>query len=127
MDRIRVLLVDDEKELSMLMAEHLGTHGLDCEVALSGEAALTVLEKGPPDIVILDMKMPGMGGMEVLDRVKDEYPEIPVIIMTGLGSNEGEVDARRLGAFDYLRKPVNIADLLETVRRTGLLPEMDEE
>ena len=127
MDRIRILLVDDEEELSMVMAEHLGAHGLDCEVASSGEAALVVLEKGPPEIVILDMKMPGMGGMEVLDRVKDAYPELPVIIMTGLGSTEGEVDARRLGAFDYLRKPVNIADLLETVRRTGLMPVTDEE
>ena len=126
MDRVRVLLVDDEEELSMLVAEHLETHDLHCQVALSGEAALAVLGEEPPHILILDMKMPGMGGMEVLDRVKGEFPEIPVIIMTGLGSDEGEVEARRLGAFDYLRKPVNIADLMETLRRTGLIAPQEE-
>jgi DNA-binding NtrC family response regulator len=63
--------------------------------------------------------MPGMGGLEVLDQVKKGHPEIEVIILTGHGSDKEEVEARRLGAFDYLRKPVDINDLMEAVRRAG--------
>ena len=89
------------------------------EVALNGEQALAMLEEELPDVMVLDLKMPGMGGMAVLERVKREFPQLQVIIMTGHGSEKEEVEARRLGAFDYLTKPVDIKDLMERVRKAG--------
>jgi DNA-binding NtrC family response regulator len=63
--------------------------------------------------------MPGMGGLEVLERVKRAHPELEVIVLTGWGSDEDEVEARRLGAFDYVRKPIELTDLIDIVRRAG--------
>ena len=78
-----------------------------------------MLEDDLPDVMVLDLRMPGIDGMEVLRRVKKTYPQIEVIIMTGHGSDKDEEEARRLGAFDYLRKPVDINHLMETVRNAG--------
>jgi DNA-binding NtrC family response regulator len=88
-------------------------------VALGGEQALQMMEGEIPDVMVLDLRMPGLDGMEVLRRVKNTYPQVEVIIMTGHGSDEDEEEALRLGAFDYLRKPVDINNLMETVRRAG--------
>jgi len=89
------------------------------DVAFSGQQALEMLENDIPDVMVLDLLMPGIDGMEVLRRVKKTFPQIEVIIMTGHGSDKDEEEARRLGAFDYLRKPVEIDDLMETVRNAG--------
>ena len=78
-----------------------------------------MLEDDVPDVMVLDLRMPGIDGMEVLRRVKKTFPQIEVIIMTGHGSDQDEEEARRLGAFDYLRKPVDIEQLMETVRNAG--------
>ena len=85
-------------------------------MALNGEAALAMLEDDLPDVMVLDLKMPGMGGLEVLEVVKKMHPQVQVIILTGHGSDREEVEARRLGAFDYLQKPVDIGELMERVR-----------
>jgi CheY-like chemotaxis protein len=89
------------------------------DIALSGQQALQMLEDDVPDVMVLDLRMPGIDGMEVLRRVKKTFPQIEVIIMTGHGSDQDEEEARRLGAFDYLRKPVDIEHLMETVRNAG--------
>jgi len=116
---LKVLLVDDEEDYVRTMAERLEMREMGSDVALNGEQALAMLEEELPDVMVLDLKMPGMGGMAVLERVKREFPQIQVIIMTGHGSEKEEVEARRLGAFDYLTKPVDIKDLMERVRKAG--------
>jgi DNA-binding NtrC family response regulator len=116
---IKVLFVDDEEDFVRTMAERMEMRDLGGDVALSGQQALEMLEDDIPDVMVLDLRMPGIDGMEVLRRVKTAYPQIEVIVMTGHGSDKDEEEARRLGAFDYLRKPVEIEDLMETVRNAG--------
>ena len=72
-----------------------------------------------PDVLVLDLRMPGLDGMEVLRRVKETYPQIAVIIMTGHGTDKDEEESRRLGAFEYLRKPVDMNQLMEIVKKAG--------
>ena len=116
---IKVLFVDDEEDFVRTMAERMEMRDLGGDVALSGQQALEMLEDDIPDVMVLDLRMPGIDGMEVLRRVKTAYPRIEVIIMTGHGSDQDEEEARRLGAFDYLRKPVDINKLMEIVRNAG--------
>ena len=117
---LKVLLVDDEEDYVRTMAERMEMREVGSEVALNGEQALAMVEGDIPDVMVLDLKMPGMGGLEVLERVKKRYPRVQVIILTGHGSDAEELEARRLGAFDYLNKPVDINDLMERVREAGL-------
>ncbi|GLI33229.1 response regulator [Desulforhabdus amnigena] len=117
MGKFRVLLVDDEEELVKALAERLEIRKLSCQIALNGEEALRIVEDSPPDVMVLDLKMPGMDGMEVLRRVKKSHPEIEVLILTGHGSESDEQIARRLGAFDYLQKPVDIRELVSALER----------
>lgn len=114
---LKVLLVDDEEDYVRTMAERMEMREVGSDVALTGEEALAMLEEDLPDVIVLDLKMPGMGGMEVLERVKRAFPQVQVIILTGHGSDREEVEARRLGAFDYLQKPVDINQLMEAVRK----------
>jgi len=113
---IQVLLVDDEEEFVSTLAERLQLRRFETKCALSGEEALALLEKKMPDVLILDLKMPGLGGMEVLRRTKKTAPELPVIILTGHGSDKDENEARRLGAFEYLKKPIDIDTLIEHIK-----------
>ncbi len=78
--------------------------------------ALTMLTDSLPDVMVLDLKMPGMEGLEVLRLVRRQYPKLPVLILTGHGSERDEVEARRIGAFDYLQKPMDIDTLIERIR-----------
>jgi len=116
---LKVLLVDDEEDLVRTMAERMEMRDLGSDVAFDGQQALNMIEDEMPDVMVLDLRMPGLDGMEVLRRVKETYPQIAVIIMTGHGSDKDEEEARRLGAFDYLRKPVDINQLMETVKNAG--------
>jgi len=116
MSKIRVLLVDDEEDYVKAMAERMDMRDLQSQVALSGEEALKVLEEDPPDVIVLDLRMPGMQGMEVLERVRKEHPHIQVIILTGHGGETEEAEARRLGAFEYLQKPADTAALVKTIQ-----------
>jgi DNA-binding NtrC family response regulator len=117
MSKFSVLLVDDEKEFVTTLAERMQMRGLEPGVAFSGEQALEILENSIPDVMVLDLKMPGIDGLEVLRRVKKSHPQIQVIILTGHGSERDEAAARRLGAFDHLHKPVDINDLVRIMER----------
>jgi DNA-binding NtrC family response regulator len=117
MSKFSVLLVDDEKEFVTTLAERMQIRGLEPEVAFSGEQALEILENSIPDVMVLDLKMPGIDGLEVLRRVKKCHPQIQVIILTGHGSERDEAAARRLGAFDHLQKPVDINDLVRVMEK----------
>lgn len=116
---INVLYVDDEEDFVRTLAERMDMRDMGGDVALSGQEALEMLEEERPDVMVLDLRMPGLDGLEVLRRVKKAYPEIEVIILTGHGSERDEEEARRLGAFDYLHKPVELEELMEVVRRAG--------
>lgn len=116
-ETIKVLLVDDEQELATTLCERIEMRGLDAAVAFNGQQALEALKKWVPDVMVLDLRMPGIDGMEVLERVKKQIPQIQVIILTGHGSEKDEEQARRLGAFDYFQKPVDVETLVQKIRK----------
>ena len=112
----KVLLVDDEKEFVHTLSERLQTRHLESAVVYDGEEALSFIEGDQPEVMVLDLKMPGIDGIEVLRRVKKEHPETEVIILTGHGSEREEKLAGELGAFAYLQKPVDIDKLSATMK-----------
>jgi len=112
----RILLVDDEKEFVHTLSERLQTRNLESSIAYDGEQALEMLKVEVPDVIVLDLRMPGIDGIETLRRVKDRHPEVEVIILTGHGSDQERAMAEELGAFAYLHKPVNINELAQTMR-----------
>jgi len=105
---LRVLVVDDEEVIRVLFRDVLEDMGYRVRVAANGESAIKVLEEEPFDLIITDIRMPGIDGMELLRISKENYPEIDVIIITGYASVETAVEAMKLGAIDYLTKPLNI-------------------
>ncbi len=116
MERYRVLLVDDEVEFVTTLAERLALRGIDARTAFNGEEALRIMEADPPQVLVLDLMMPGLGGMEVLQYVRSNYPQVQVILLTGQGSTRAGIEGMRLGAFDYLMKPLTIEELMEKIR-----------
>ena len=111
-----VLLVDDEREFIDTLAERLHTRGISAETVYSGEEALPVIAANPPQVVLLDLNMPGMDGMDVLRRIKHEHPKTQVIIYTGHGGDMERALSRELGVFAYLQKPVDIGVLIDTMK-----------
>jgi DNA-binding response OmpR family regulator len=116
MERYRVLLVDDEVEFVTTLAERLTLRGIDARTAFNGEEALRIMEADPPQVLVLDLMMPGLGGMEVLQYVRSNYPQVQVILLTGQGSTRAGIEGMRLGAFDYLMKPLTIEELMDKIR-----------
>lgn len=116
----KLLLVDDEEEFVNALAERLQIRRFEPRVALNGERALQMIEDDPPDVMVLDLKMPGIDGIEVLRRVKKSNPRIQVIILTGHGSEKDQEIVLRLGAFEHLQKPVDINDLILVLNRAYL-------
>ena len=112
-----LLLVDDETEFVVTLSERLALRNFDSSCVFSGDDALQRITARKPDVMVLDLKMPGTDGMEILRQVRKNHPDIQVIILTGHGSEKDERDARRLGAFEYLNKPVDIETLTEHIRR----------
>jgi len=116
MKGLRVLLVDDEDEFLKTLAVRLQLRDLPSDTATDGKAALEFLrEQTEPDVMVLDLRLPGMDGLEVLRQTKKAYPRVEVIILTGYGTQAAEGEARKLGAFDYLQKPVTIDVLAEKI------------
>lgn len=115
----RVLLVDDEREFVQTLSERLLLRDMGSAVAYDGESALQMLSEDEPEVMILDLKMPGIDGMEVLRRVKETQPEIEVIILTGHGNETDKETCMQLGAFAYLQKPVDIDILSDTMKRAN--------
>jgi DNA-binding NtrC family response regulator len=122
---IKVLLVDDEKDFIEMLSLRLEEVGEKITVAYSGQEALDALEKDDIDVVILDIKMPGMDGIEVLREIKKKFPMVEVIMLTGHGSTETAVEGMKLGAFDYLMKPADFDDL--TLKLGGARKRKDEQ
>jgi len=116
MKDFKVLLVDDEQEFIETLSERLKMRDLDAKLALDGEQALDAVRDEEPDVMLLDLKMPGMDGMEVLRQIKKAYPNVQVVMLTGHGSEKDEEQALRLGAYAYLQKPVDLEHLVTTLR-----------
>ena len=104
----RVLLVDDERDYVQTLSERLQMRDVRTATAYDGDEALIAIGAEAPDVMVLDLRMPGKDGMEVLRRVKKTHPMIEVIILTGHGSEKDRELAMELGAFAYLEKPVDI-------------------
>jgi CheY-like chemotaxis protein/cytidylate kinase len=117
----RVLLVDDERELVQTLSERLQLRDMGSAVAYDGESALKIVKEDEPEVMIIDLKMQGIDGLEVLRKVKQIRPEIEVIILTGHGSPADEEQCRRLGAFGYLQKPVDIEQLSELIKQAHMM------
>ncbi|MCI4625710.1 MAG: response regulator [Candidatus Magnetoovum sp. WYHC-5] len=121
MGRIRTLLVDDEKAFVDILAERLEVRGFETHVVYSGAEAVNFLSNNTVDIVVLDVKMPGMEGIEVLKWIRGCCQELPVIMLTGYSSERDEKEARRIGIFDFLKKPPEIDVLTNTLKKAFIM------
>lgn len=119
MDQLKVLLVDDEKEFVVTLAERLELRGFQVLIATDGEEALRFFDSDLPQVVVLDLMMPGLSGMEVLERIKAIDSTIPVILLTGHGATKDGIRGMELGAFDYLMKPIDINELISKLNDAG--------
>lgn len=117
MEGFRVLVVDDEPDFLETIVKRLKRRRVDATGVNSGRVALDLLEKEHFDVVILDVRMPGMDGIETLKEMKKRRPLMEVIMLTGHASVESGVQGMQFGAFDYVMKPAEIDDLLEKVRQ----------
>jgi CheY-like chemotaxis protein/cytidylate kinase len=115
----KVLLVDDEREFVQTLSERLIMRDMGSAVAYDGESALKLIKEDEPEVIIVDLKMPGVDGLEVLRKVKETHPQIEVIILTGHGHEEDRQLCMELGAFAYLQKPLDINVLSETIQKAN--------
>jgi len=112
MSQKSVLVIDDEPQILSLFAEALDRHGYRTAVAEDGEAALKVLKDMQPDVIFLDLKLPGEDGVQVLERIRDTHPTVPVVIITAYARDMLVDKAMRLGAFACLIKPFSMSSVL---------------
>ena len=115
----KVLLVDDEREFAQTLSERLMMRDMGPAVAYDGESALKLINEDEPEVMIVDLKMPGIDGLEVLRKVKETRPEIEVIILTGHGHEADRELCMKLGAFAYLQKPLDINELSEIIKKAN--------
>ena len=115
-DGFSVLIVDDEVEFMETLVKRLRKRKIAIDGVTGGEQALEKLKEAPADIVVLDVKMPGMSGLETLREIKRAYPLIEVIMLTGHANMEVAIEGMDLGAFDYLMKPIDIDELLYKIQ-----------
>lgn len=113
----RILVVDDESSARSALSELLREEGYEVQSAADGYKALGRVDQWEPDVVITDVKMPALGGIELMTKLRERLPDVAVIVMTAFGSVEGAVEAIQLGADDYLSKPVHLPQLLMVLRR----------
>jgi len=113
---MKVLIVDNEREFASTLAERMRLRNIEAESVYSGEDALDSISRFMPDVMILDIQMPNMSGLDVLSQVKAIDPTIEVILLTGHGSFEAGITGMELGAFDYIVKPVDLILLMEKIK-----------
>lgn len=123
----KILLVDDEQEFVLTLAERLRMRDMDSHAVFDGPAALEQVQSHPPRILIIDLKMPGMDGIQILKQVKQNHPGIQVIILTGHGSEQDKILCMNLGAFAYFQKPVDIDRLCAAIRQGNEIVRSDSQ
>ncbi|MGE5217644.1 MAG: sigma-54-dependent transcriptional regulator [Chloroflexota bacterium] len=120
----QVLIADDDQVSSQLFAEVLAGEGYQVRQVRSGADALTALERERPDLLIVDVRMPGVNGLDVTRQAHRDHPELPVVVMTAFGSMDTAIQAIREGAYDFISKPMNLEELKRVVRRALAQPEL---
>jgi len=112
---IRLLLVDDEDDFRDIIHKRMGRHGISLNLAACCADALASMESQPADVVIMDVAMPGLDGIQCLGKIKERWPLTEVIVLTGHASVKSGIDGMQRGAFDYCLKPIDVMELLEKV------------
>ncbi len=115
---LRILLVDDEQEFVQTLSERLQMRDMDSHAVFDGKTALARVHSHPPQVLIIDLKMPGMDGIQVLQQVKQTHPSIQVIVLTGHGSEQDRKTSMNSGAYAYFQKPVDIDQLHAAIRQS---------
>lgn len=113
----KVLLVDDEEEFTETLAERMRTRGMEVSTTNSGADALQLVDDEDFDVVVLDLKMPGIDGIEALKRIKRRRPDIQVVLLTGHATIEKGVEAIKEGALEFLEKPIDLSSLTEAIHK----------
>jgi DNA-binding response OmpR family regulator len=122
-----ILIVDDEKNICLTLSQALEVLGVETDTALDGEEALVKLGNKEFGLILLDLRMPGMDGMEVLRRVREIRPDIRIIILTAYGSIGSAVEAMKLGAVDFIEKPFSVEEIRELVSRVIDREKLDQQ
>jgi len=117
MKSIRVLLVDDDIDFRSALADRLRIRHFEVAEAEDGPAAIATMKRQEVDVIVLDLRMPGMDGLEVLRLIKEGNPQAEVVLLTGYASLESGIEGMRLGAFDYLIKPCKIEELAAMIQK----------
>jgi len=121
-----ILIVDDEKNIRLTLSQSLESLGMPIQTAVNGEEALQKLNETPFGLVFLDLKMPGIDGMEVLRRIKNNWPRIRVIIITAYGTIESAVEAMKIGAVDFIQKPFSPGEIRDLATLVLEREELDQ-
>jgi DNA-binding NtrC family response regulator len=116
---LRVLLVDDEEELVSALVERLGYRGIEAKYALDGPQAIEMIQEESFDVVVLDLKLPGMSGVEVHNILKKEHAELPVVLITGHGAPADQIQEKKGEHYDFLEKPVGLAVLIDKIKEVA--------
>jgi len=116
MNEYHVLLVDDEEELASTLVERLGYRGFDAHYSTNGQDALGKLREFTYDVLVVDLKLPGMSGEELIHTIRAAYPNLPIIMMTGHGASELEGGKKPSGVYDFLIKPINLSNLIAKMK-----------
>lgn len=116
MEAVNIVLIDDEEAFVTTLQERLEMRGFPARVALDGRSGLDLIAADTPDVVVLDLRMPGMNGVEVLRRIRGQWPGLPVIMLSGHGSDQDFETCLDLGAAQYHKKPLDIDLLLDSIR-----------
>jgi DNA-binding NtrC family response regulator len=119
MEPLRVLIVDDEEELVSTLVERLEIRRIRAHGVTTGKEALACLQDQVFDVVLLDVKMPEIGGLQVIQEIKEQLPDLEVILLTGHGSDEDAKKGLELGAFEYIIKPFNLSALIDVLHRAA--------
>ena len=115
-EKVKILLIDDEEEFISTLAERLELRDYLCKTAGDGQTGIQMIVNEPFDIAILDLMMPGMNGLNALRQIKQINPDLPVILLTGHGSTKDGMEGMRIGAFDFLIKPLDIYALIDKIK-----------
>ncbi|BAH77498.1 MULTISPECIES: response regulator [Solidesulfovibrio] len=121
MEDVNILLVDDEREFTATLAERMELRGLTVRCVYSGEEALKEIAADKPDVVVMDVMMPGLKGLDILRHIKATNPEIQVILLTGQAGTRDGMEGMKLGAFDYLLKPLELDALLGKIAEAAAI------
>lgn len=119
MSQAKILIVDDEKEFAAALGERLCLRGYDATAIFSPEDAPALAKEIQPDVILLDLKLPGVSGIEMLMTMREFVPGVEIILLTGHMDLAQRIQGMRLDAFDYIMKPIQIADLIEKIEKAG--------